>query len=102
MVITQTRIARIVVEGAVQGVGYRVFVAREAGRLHLDGWVRNRRDGSVETLVAGPAAAVEEFLNAARRGPRTAVVASHRIEEADESALRECRGEHGFIVAAEA
>ena len=101
MAITQTRIARIVVEGAVQGVGYRVFVAREAGRLHLDGWVRNRRDGSVETLVAGPSAAVEEFLIAARRGPERCV-ASHRIEEADEFALRECGGEHGFIVAAEA
>ena len=88
----QKRIARIVVEGAVQGVGYRVFVAREAGRLYLDGWVRNRRDGSVETLVAGPSAAVEEFLIAARRGPRTAAVVFHRIEEADESALRERGG----------
>jgi acylphosphatase len=102
MAITQTRIARIVVEGAVQGVGYRVFVAREAGRLQLDGWVRNRRDGLVETLVAGPSAAVEEFLIAARRGPRTAAVASHRIEEADEAALREGGGEHGFVVAGEA
>ncbi len=102
MVITQKRIARIVVEGAVQGVGYRVFVAREAGRLHLDGWVRNRRDGSVETLVAGPNAAVEEFLIAALRGPRTAFVASHRIEAADEAALREGGGGHGFVVAGEA
>jgi acylphosphatase len=102
MGITQKRIARIVVEGAVQGVGYRVFVAREAGRLHLDGWVRNRRDGSVETLVAGPSAAVEEFLIAARRGPRAAAVASHRIEEAEASALGECGGEHGFVVAGEA
>jgi len=67
MPITQTRIVRIVVEGAVQGVGYRVFVSREAGRLQLDGWVRNRRDGSVETLVAGPSAVVEQFLIAARR-----------------------------------
>jgi acylphosphatase len=102
MGITQKRIARIVVEGAVQGVGYRVFVAREAGRLHLDGWVRNRRDGSVETLVAGPSAAVEEFLIAARRGPRTAAVVFHRIEEADESALREWGGAHGFVVGDEA
>jgi acylphosphatase len=102
MAITQTRIARIVVEGVVQGVGYRVFIAREAGRLHLDGWVRNRRDGSVEAVVAGPSAAVEEFLIAARQGPRTAVVASHRIEEADESALRQRGGEHGFVVAGEA
>ena len=97
-----TSIARIIVEGEVQGVGYRVFVAREAGRLHLDGWVRNRRDGSVETLVAGPRAAVEEFLIAARRGPITAKIASHRVEEADPAALRESGGgEHGFVAAPE-
>ncbi|MGA8170808.1 MAG: acylphosphatase [Methylocystis sp.] len=101
MTITQTRIARIVVEGCVQRVGYRVFVAREAGRLHLDGWVRNRRDRSVETLVAGPDAAVEAFLIAARRGPATARIASHRVEEADEAALKEGGGEHGFVAAAE-
>ncbi len=102
MGITQTRIARIVVGGVVQGVGYRVFVAREAGRLHLDGWVRNRRDGTVEMLVAGPNGAVDEFLIAALRGPKTAVVASHRIEAADEAALREGGGGHGFVVAGEA
>jgi acylphosphatase len=101
MAITQTRMARIVVEGGVQGVGYRVFVAREAGRLHLDGWVRNRRDGSVETLVGGLSAAVEEFLIAARRGPATARITSYRIEEADEAALKEGGGEHGFVAAAE-
>ncbi len=101
MAITQTRVACIVGEGAVQGVGYRVFVAREPGRPHLDGWLRRHRGGSVETLVAGPGAAVEEFLIAARRGPRTAVVASHRIEDVDEAALRAGGGEHGFVAAAE-
>lgn len=102
MEITETRIARIVVEGRVQGVGYRVFVAREAGRLHLDGWVRNRRDGSVETIVAGPSAAVEDFLIAAGRGPTTALITSYRSEEADEAALKEGGGgEHGFVAAAE-
>jgi acylphosphatase len=101
MAISQSRIVRIVVEGAVQGVGYRVYVAREAGRLRLDGWVRNRRDGSVEAIVSGPDAAVEEFLIAARRGPRMAIVVSHRIEEADESALRESGGERGFVVTGE-
>lgn len=101
MDLTETRIARIFVEGRVQGVGYRVFVAREAGQLHLDGWVRNRRDGSVETLVAGPRAAVEDFLLAARRGPATAHIGSYRIIEADEVALREGGGEHGFVAAAE-
>lgn len=98
---TGTRIARIVVEGRVQGVAYRVFVAREAGRLHLAGWVRNRRDGSVETLVAGLPSAVQDFLVAASHGPSTARIYSHHIEEADEAALREGGGEHGFVAAAE-
>jgi len=95
------RIARIVVTGAVQGVGYRVFVAREAGRLNLAGWVRNRRNGSVETLVAGPPSAIEEFLIVAARGPTTAHLDSHQIYEASETDLREGGGENGFIAAAE-
>jgi acylphosphatase len=74
MAITQTRIVRIVVEGAVQGVGYRVFVSREAGRLQLDGWVRNRRDGSVEAMVTGRPDAVDLIIEWARKGPRSAVV----------------------------
>jgi len=93
------RIVRIFVEGQVQRVGYRVFIAREAGRLHLDGWVRNRRDGSVETLAAGEAPVVEEFLRAAGIGPATARIDSHRVEEADEAALREGGGGHGFVAA---
>ena len=93
------RVVRIFVEGQVQRVGYRVFVAREAGRLHLDGWVRNRRDGSVETLVSGENAVVQEFLRAAQKGPATAQIASYRIEEADIAALREGGGEHGFVAA---
>ena len=101
MLAAGARIARIFVEGHVQGVGYRVFVAREAGRLHLAGWVRNRRDGSVETLVAGSTEAVEDFLKAASRGPATARIDSCRTEEADEAALREGGGEHGFVAAAE-
>ncbi|HMK88487.1 MAG TPA: acylphosphatase [Methylocystis sp.] len=95
------RIVRIFVEGQVQRVGYRVFVAREAGRLHLPGWVRNRRDGSVETVVAGENDVIEDFLRLARRGPSTARIDSHRIEEADEAALREGGGEQGFVAAPE-
>ena len=94
-------IRHMIVHGRVQGIGYRAFVEHEALRRGIEGWVRNRRDGSVETLVGGPSAAVEEFLIAARRGPRTAAVASQRIEEADEAALREGGGEHGFVVAGE-
>jgi acylphosphatase len=92
-------IVRFFVEGRVQHVGYRVFVAREAGRLHLDGWVRNRRDGSVETLVAGEASVVEEFLRLAQKGPATARIDAFRLEEADDAGLREGGGGHGFVAA---
>ena len=60
--------------GRVQGVGYRAFALDEARRLGLDGWVRNRRDGSVEALVAGPAGAVEAMIAACRAAPPPARV----------------------------
>ncbi len=69
-------IRRVVVEGYVQGVGYRYFVRRAAMRLGVSGWVRNRADGSVEALVAGPAADVERLLAEMRRGPLGAEVRS--------------------------
>ena len=52
------RAVRVVVTGRVQGVGYRVWAARNAKALGLRGWVRNRRDGAVEALFAGEAAAL--------------------------------------------
>jgi len=57
------------IRGRVQGVGYRAFVEYEAGRRGLAGWVRNRRDGAVEALFAGDAAAVEGMITACRKGP---------------------------------
>ena len=73
----QARLLRI--EGRVQGVGYRDWLIREARRLGLDGWVRNRRDGAVEALICGEEAAVQTLLTACRRGPLLARV--DRIEE---------------------
>ena len=67
-------VRRVIVEGYVQGVGYRHFVRRAALRLRVSGWVRNRADGSVEALVAGPAADVESLLAEMRRGPYGAEV----------------------------
>jgi len=65
---------RLRITGRVQGVGYRAFVERQAARLNLAGWVRNRADGSVEAVVAGDTAAVEAMSAACRTGPRSAAV----------------------------
>jgi acylphosphatase len=63
------RTVRLRIEGRVQGVGYRVFVERNAAALGLDGWVRNRRDGGVETVVSGSADAVDELIARCKDGP---------------------------------
>jgi acylphosphatase len=64
----------LVVRGVVQGVGYRYSMNDEARRLGVKGWVRNRRDGSVEAVVQGSAQAVEAIIAWAGRGPMSAVV----------------------------
>jgi acylphosphatase len=65
---------RLVISGYVQGVGFRDWMMRLARSLGVSGWVRNCADGTVEALVAGDAAAVEELLRACRRGPPLAQV----------------------------
>jgi acylphosphatase len=63
-------IRHVSVRGLVQGVGYRAFVERHALRHGLEGWVRNRGDGSVEAVFAGPMSAVEAMIAECRVGPR--------------------------------
>src|SRR5579872_3461987 len=67
---------RLVITGRVQGVGFREWMVQKARDLGVSGWVRNRLDGSVEALVAGDVAAVEELSRLCRRGPRMAQVVS--------------------------
>ena len=67
-----TAAVRVRISGHVQGVGYRAWAEREALSLGLSGWARNRRDGTVEALVAGPRAAVDAFLARCRDGPAAA------------------------------
>jgi acylphosphatase len=78
-------VRRVVVEGAVQGVGYREFTRRAALRLDVSGWVRNRSDGTVEALMYGPPDAVEALVVEMRKGPRFAVVESLSVIEHDET-----------------
>lgn len=69
-----TSAQHVSIRGRVQGVGYRAWVADEAMRRGLEGWVRNRRDGSVEAVFAGPEDTVSAMLEACRRGPSAARV----------------------------
>ena len=71
------------ITGRVQGVGFRYSMQREAARLGVRGWVRNRRDGSVEALAQGTAEAVAALAEWARRGPPGAHVAALQIANAD-------------------
>ncbi len=82
---TCTVVRRVMVEGIVQGVGYREFTRRAALRLNVSGWVRNRSDGAVEALVRGSPAGVEALVAEMRKGPRLAVVESLRMIEPDET-----------------
>lgn len=75
------RIVRLTIEGRVQGVGFRAWTEHEAQRRGLDGWVRNRDDGSVEAVVAGDEEAVAGMVAACRLGPHGA-----RVEEVTTSA----------------
>jgi acylphosphatase len=75
---------RLRIEGRVQGVGYRYWLAEEARMLMVTGWVRNRRDGTVEAALFGPADAVDTLVERCHRGPLAAAVSrvSSRPEEA--------------------
>ena len=64
------------IEGRVQGVWFRGWTVREAGRLGLDGWVRNCADGSVEAVFSGPKDVVQDIIERCWRGPPYANVSS--------------------------
>ena len=73
-------IRHLAITGLVQGVAYRYSMAREAQRLGITGWVRNRRDGSVEAVVAGTEQAVAAIIHWARSGPANAQVEHVAVE----------------------
>lgn len=67
-------IKHVIVHGRVQGVGFRAFVEHQALSRGVEGWVRNRNDGTVEAVFAGAAKTVEEVIGACKVGPRSSKV----------------------------
>ncbi len=74
---------KVHVHGFVQGIGFRDFLIMAAQQGKLDGWVRNRSDGSLEALVSGPTKAVEAFVSAATNGPQGARVTAVDLDVCD-------------------
>ncbi len=91
-------IRHLVMRGRVQGVGYRAFVEHEALRLGLEGWVRNRRDGTVEAVLSGADDVVAVMIDACRRGPPAARVEAVDAEEGDMKLLEQRRPGERFSV----
>ncbi|SDS99667.1 acylphosphatase [Nocardioides scoriae] len=86
------RAVEVLVTGKVQGVAFRAYAAREADRLGVAGWVRNRSDGTVHALVEGEEEAVESMLAWLRRGSPSARVHHLAVVDTDPDDLV------GFVV----
>ena len=81
----------LVIHGRVQGVGFRAWFAGQAKKLELDGWVRNRTDGTVEAVVAGDEVQCEQMIKAAHKGSLAA-----KVNSVDCSTIHELP-EKGFV-----
>jgi acylphosphatase len=91
-------IRQVTIRGRVQGVGYRYWVEQQARAHGLEGWVRNRRDGSVEALFAGPEDVVSNMVTSCRRGPSSARVDAVDQRPGDADALNLRRPGERFSV----
>ena len=81
-------VVHFLIQGRVQGVGFRWFVQREASELNLLGWVRNTEDGNVEVVAAGDAGDLDELRSSLRKGPR-----GSRVDRIIEHTLAESEAE---------
>ena len=88
---------RLVISGRVQGVGYRAWLAGRARQLGCTGWVRNRRDGSVEALVHAPSDMLSALVADCRQGPAAARVESVVLAEPAPDELRFIAGDFAVL-----
>jgi acylphosphatase len=95
-------IKRLMIRGTVQKIGFRVWVEREALARGLKGWVRNRLDGGVEVLLAGPPEAVAQMIALCWKGPPLAKVESIDMQEASSLDLGHRRSGEPFSLIATA
>ena len=89
-----TMVLHFLIQGRVQGVGFRWFVQREAGELGLRGWVRNTEEGEVEVVVSGSEADLAELRASLRQGPRGARVdrlIEHYLDDSEAKELSSFR-----------
>jgi acylphosphatase len=84
---SERALRHVIVSGRVQGCGYRAWTERQARTRGLEGWVRNRRDGTVEAVFCGPAAVVEAMIAACHRGPALAGVTGVAARDGDPAEL---------------
>jgi acylphosphatase len=91
-------IRHVTIRGRVQGVGFRMWVEDHAHMHDVEGWVRNRRDGSVEAAFAGPEDAVQRVIEACRRGPGGSRVEALDAREAGPELLAERHSGERFSV----
>lgn len=87
---------RGVVCGRVQGVGFRAWAAARAGKLRLNGWIRNRNDGRVEFFVEGQKERIGAFVKACERGPLLA-----RVDRLEQSCEMMEPVKDGFVILAD-
>lgn len=95
---SEVRTVHVVVRGRVQGVGFRAWTERQAHAGDLAGWVRNRRDGTVEAVFSGPVDAVAAMIEACRAGPPGARVDSLDAWPSEATALAPRRPGERFSV----
>jgi len=80
----ERRAVRVVVSGRVQGVWFRAWTVEQARSRNLDGWVRNRADGTVEAMFAGDPLDVDAMLDACWKGPDAALVTDIKVVESED------------------